>query len=91
MILTHDTPAINSLAIIPPQRIKLRGVLSDQFGLHAIFTAGPSQRTVPIELHDLATFAAFRCRVEEFLAIRIAFAGGWAAAVAAAFQRGAAV
>lgn len=91
MILTNDTPAINSPAIVPPQRIELRGIIADQFGLHAIFAAGPSQRAVPVERRDLATFAAFRRRVEEFLEIRIAFAGDWADAVAGAFQRGASV
>ena len=74
--------------IVPLQRIELRGVFNDSFGLHAVFTAGPSQRIVPVQRRDLTSFAAFRERVFDYLRIRIAFAGDWSDAVAAAFQRG---
>ncbi|MBL9164435.1 MAG: hypothetical protein JNL18_17035 [Planctomycetaceae bacterium] len=75
-------------AIVPPQLIELRGIFNDNFGLHAVFTVGPSQRIVPADRSDLTTFEAFRARVAAYLSIRIAFAGDWADAVALAFQRG---
>ncbi|BBO31948.1 hypothetical protein [Lacipirellula parvula] len=90
-ILSESPPLSNCPAIISPQQIELRGVFNDSFGLHAVFTAGPSQRIVPVERRHLSTFVDFRERVAEFLQIRIAFAGDWSDAVAAAFSEGAAI
>jgi hypothetical protein len=79
-----------SAIVIPPQKIELRGVLVDGNALHAVFAAGESQRIIPVERRDLATFHAFQQRVKEFLGLRIEFAGDWPDAVAAAFTKGAA-
>jgi hypothetical protein len=82
-----SAPAI----VIPPQRIELRGVLVDDDQLHVVFSAGASQRIIPIERRDLASFSAFQRRVRTYLGLRIEFAGDWSDAVAAAFTQGGAV
>ena len=84
-------PGNCSPAIVPPHRIELHGVLQEDSGLFAVFTAGPSQRVVPVRRRDLATFNAFQRRIREFLGLRIEFAGDWPDAVAAAFTKGAAL
>lgn len=83
----RSLPAI----VIPPQWIELRGVLVDDKTLHAVFAAGESQRIIPVERRDLATFQAFQRCVRGFLGLRIEFAGDWPDAVAAAFTKGAAL
>ena len=90
-ITTHAAGYGSPTAIcVPPERIELCGILVDGEQLHAVFTAGPSQRIIPVDRTDLTSFPAFRQRVQAFLGIRIAFAGDWADSVAAAFTKGAA-
>jgi hypothetical protein len=90
-ITTHAAGYGSAPAVTSPPLIELRGIIADGDQLHAVFLAGREQRIVPVERRDLTSFAEFRGRVAAFLGVRVQFSGDWSDAVAAAFQRGAAV